>query len=122
MGQELNRTIILPAIYCRSTPNQVKALLTRYIQQSSLHHKEFLFTILKRIYNLNITYTDLDSLYHYPELYNREFFGDNHYRNIRRLLNSTIKYHSRNDYEKYTMLLNKLSNEIITENTERNMY
>lgn len=78
--------------------------------------------MLKRIYNLNIRYTDLDSLYHYPELYNREFFGENHYRNIRKILNDTLKNQSRKDFEKYTMLLNELSKEIITENTERNMY
>lgn len=122
LGQELNRTIILPAIYCRSTPNQVKALLTRYIQQSLLHHKEYPFTLLKRVYNYNITYQELESLFHYPQFFNREFLGENNFKKIKRLLNGTVNIYPQNEYEYYSKIIEKLTYEKIIERNERNAY
>ena len=121
LGKELDRTIILPSIYCRSTHNQVKSLLRRYIQQSLLHHREFPYALIKTVYNLNITHQELRRYYYFPQFINREFLGENNINKIKNLLNSTKHKFSHNEYEKFNNTINALYHEKNIERNDRNV-
>lgn len=118
----LNRTVILPVLYCKSSSNHVLRLLQNYIQQTTIHGREFPFSSIKSYYHLNISYQELQSKYYFPPIYSTEIMSEGQYIRASRIVNTTIKENSIHEYKRYQRIFSEISRNGKKESRENELY
>ena len=112
MGYKLNRTVILPVVYRSSNHYQLSNMLRRYIQQSTLHHREFDFVQIKVKYGLREAYTKLSKKIQLPEVYyDKNIYSKDEFEKLMSKLNKLQSKLSAEEYQKYSSLAQQVKEE-----------
>ena len=112
MGYKLNRTVILPVVYRSNNHYQLANMLRRYIQQSTLHHREFDFVQIKVKYGLREAYTKLSKKIQLPEVYyDKNIYSKDEFEKLMSKLNKLQSKLSAEEYQKYSLLAQQVKEE-----------
>ena len=112
MGYKLNRTVILPVVYRSNNHYQLANMLRRYIQQSTLHHREFDFVQIKVKYGLREAYTKLSKKIQLPEVYyDKNIYSKDEFEKLMSKLNKLQSKLSEEEYLKYSSLAQQVKEE-----------
>ena len=112
MGYKLNRTVILPVVYRSNNHYQLANMLRRYIQQSTLHHREFNFVQIKVKYGLREAYTKLSKKIQLPEVYyDKNIYSKDEFEKLMAKLNKLQSKLSEEEYLKYSSLAQQVKEE-----------
>ena len=112
MGYKLNRTVILPVVYRSNNHYQLANMLRRYIQQSTLHHREFNFVQIKVKYGLREAYTKLSKKIQLPEVYyDKNIYSKDEFEKLMAKLNKLQSKLSEEEYQKYSSLAQQVKEE-----------
>ena len=112
MGYKLNRTVILPVVYRSNNHYQLANMLRRYIQQSTLHHREFNFVQIKVKYGLREAYTKLSKKIQLPEVYyDKNIYSKDEFEKLMSKLNKLQSKLSAEEYQKYSLLAQQVKEE-----------
>ena len=112
MGYKLNRTVILPVVYRSNNHYQLANMLRRYIQQSTLHHREFDFVQIKVKYGLREAYTKLSKKIQLPEVYyDKNIYSKDEFEKLMSKLNKLQSKLSAEEYQKYSSLAQQVKEE-----------
>ena len=112
MGYKLNRTVILPVVYRSNNHYQLANMLRRYIQQSTLHHREFNFVQIKVKYGLREAYTKLSKKIQLPEVYyDKNIYSKDEFEKLMSKLNKLQSKLSEEEYLKYSSLAQQVKEE-----------
>ena len=112
MGYKLNRTVILPVVYRSNNHYQLANRLRRYIQQSTLHHREFNFVQIKVKYGLREAYTKLSKKIQLPEVYyDKNIYSKDEFEKLMSKLNKLQSKLSEEEYLKYSSLAQQVKEE-----------
>ena len=87
-------------------------MLRRYIQQSTLHHREFNFVQIKVKYGLREAYTKLSKKIQLPEVYyDKNIYSKDEFEKLMAKLNKLQSKLSEEEYQKYSSLAQQVKEE-----------